>query len=102
MIWLGLILCNVIWALNPIAGKRLIAELGPVHAAWLRYCSSFFAYLLIGRLLRDAYFRKSERLFMAWTGFPDAWIVGWIGLTAFFISPLTQMAGLSATTAASN
>lgn len=96
----ALILCNVVWSANPTAGKLIIQEVGPGSAAWLRYASSFVFYLVMVRTLRRGPWFGS-----VWirARSPRDWgLVSIIGLSTCFLSPLTQMLGLSESTAMSN
>lgn len=94
--------------MNPVFAKVLIHEIGPVSTAWARYFGAFIAYLayrfVLGcsRRLRGKQSGLLPETFM----WPDSWDeavnVALIGLTTCFFSPLTQMIGLSSSTAVNN
>jgi drug/metabolite transporter (DMT)-like permease len=97
--WAGLFLCNLVWALNPTAGKILIGEVGPAHAAWFRYFGAFAAYLVSMLVLRALRPGRFPSLFLRPHDRTEALCVLGIGLTTCFLSPLTLTFGLQSSTA---
>jgi drug/metabolite transporter (DMT)-like permease len=105
LLWIQLIACNVIWAMNPALGKVLIQEIGPAGAAWIRYFGALAAYLLVA-VLYPLFLGKKGRwagtIFLKTSAFKDFGTIFLIGCSTFFFSPLTQMLGLSHSTALNN
>jgi drug/metabolite transporter (DMT)-like permease len=104
-LWLQLVVCNVIWAMNPSLGKILISEVGATGAAWIRYIGAFVAYLLAS-MIYLVFSKKgkdsSSSIFLGSCNPKDFGLVFLISCTTFFFSPLTQMLGLSHSTALNN
>ncbi len=97
-----LIICNVIWAFNPLLGKALLRTFSGVQVAWLRYVIGFLAYLVVaifGILLFQKkwshffLFPKERRTFV------DLLI---LASSAFVISPILQFVGLESSQAIEN
>ena len=104
---IGLILCNSIWAANPIMGKILLERFSSHEVAWLRYSSATFFYLLIWLLALSA--RGTGLLpgtprswFARPKGFKDAGLVFGLGFSAFCFAPLVAFTGLKKTGAVDN
>ncbi len=93
-----LMVANLFWALNPIAGKVLIAQTDPLTTAWLRYAGAALALAAAWPWLRRAGSEAEPRPMPL----RDMAIVGIIGATTCFLAPLCQMSGLGASTAVSN
>jgi drug/metabolite transporter (DMT)-like permease len=97
----GLMLCNAIWATNPVMGKILMRSYLPMQVSWMRYGSA-----LLGTLLAMGYlWRKKPALmgnlsqlknFSAW-----GWLLA-IGLITFFGSATLQYLGLNLSTSTAN
>ena len=100
-----MLLCNLAWAVNPSIAKRIIQEIGPQHAAWLKYAVALAAYAVVmaGRRLSSRRAgRRQIALFMPGKPGKDIGAVILIGLATCFVSPMTQMFGLEASTAVNN
>lgn len=102
--WIGLFLCNLAWAMNPSAAKIIIGEIGPEFTAWFKYTGALIAYFVIISLvkLRKIQYPKQIRFFIKPKTRQDLKAVLSIGLTTCFLSPLTQMKGLTSSTAINN
>ena len=97
----GLIVCNAIWALNPIMGKFLLRTYVPLQLAHLRYGAS-----LLTALVLVLYFRwrrpdliSPAREVLSLRNFH--WIAS-LGLITFFGSAVMQYLGLERSTATAN
>ncbi len=102
MPWLtlgGLLLCNAIWATNPVMGKILLREFSAIQVSWLRYALAFLASLFFLFLL--PIFHKEKGSECAALRANAHWIF-LAGLFTFFGSALTQYLGLSLSTASAN
>ncbi len=99
--WIGLILCNLVWAVNPTIAKRIIAVVGPEQTALLKYLIALLSYVFIAGMFR-VYSKKAAPLWMPTRPRKDLIIVGVIGFATCFISPMTQVFGLQASSAVSN
>jgi drug/metabolite transporter (DMT)-like permease len=99
--WLGLVLCNVLWAANPIMGKILLSRFPSEQVAWLRYASATAFYLLFvaGSLIGGAPLR---RFFAAPRSGKDAYFIAGLGISAFCFAPLIGFTGLAKTAAVDN
>lgn len=98
---LGLVVCNAIWASNPITGKVLLRTFEPLQVAHLRYGASALMMLLLAAVL---HFRRPRALtplpvVFRWENFH--WLV-WLGLMTFFGSAVLQYLGLTRSTAMAN
>lgn len=92
----GLILCNLVWSANPVAGKALLTDFSPGEAAWLRYFSALVAYAAASPLMRGEEAFLMPRSRSTWIG------VSLLGFLTFCFSPLLQLNGLRASGAAIN
>lgn len=89
-----LIFCNLIWALNPLMGKTLLASFTGVQVAWIRYFSGSISFLLfasVSVLVRRGswsdYFLIPRQL--------RTWLeIGIVGLGPFVFAPIMQFVGL--------
>lgn len=99
LLLLALVLCNVVWALNPVMGKALLIDYAPLQAAWLRYASAFLTVLLFTapQWIRRANWHPAAARFRATWPF-----VALMGVTTFFLSPFFQFQGLHRSTATAN
>lgn len=97
-----LILCNLVWTLNPLMGKRLLQSFGGLQVAWLRYASGFLFFFLFalfsviarGKSWRD-YFLVPSNL--------RTWLeVFALSVGPFVYSPILQFIGLESTQAMDN
>lgn len=103
--WIALIFLNFMWAFNPTLAKIIVQDVGPLQTAWLRYFSAFCGYLLLRFALRTR--KRSDKspstpLFLRPVTSSDIFSISMMGLTSCFVTPLTQMHGLAASSAASN
>jgi len=98
---MGLVLCNAIWAANPLMGKLLMAEFLPLQVSWLRYSSALFA--AVGLVV---FARKSNPALLGPSGvFRQRNIWPWLflaGIAAFFGSATLQYWGLHQSTSTAN
>lgn len=97
----GLLVCNAIWATNPITGKYLLRIYSPLQVAEFR-CGS--ALLTSSLLLLFFHWRRPQilsplRVVFSLRNFH--WIAA-MGLTTFFGSIVLQYLGLSRSTASAN
>lgn len=106
VLWCSLILCNVLWAFNPTLAKLIIQEVGPIWTAWIRYFGALLAYLFWVAIHFSFSPKKNKSLhsifFLKPSVFSDWMGIVLLGTTTFLISPLTQMAGLTSSTAVNN
>jgi drug/metabolite transporter (DMT)-like permease len=97
----GLILCNAIWATNPVMGKILLRDFSPPQVSTLRYGSALFMALILVALF---YYRRPGEL-SSWRALtrpgPALWILA-AALTTFFGSALVQYLGLAQSTSTAN
>jgi len=107
-IWVALIFCNVLWALNPTLAKILIHDVGPVWTAWIRCFGALSAYLIwkstrwwVARASTSLH-ERSSYFFLKPKSKGEFFDLGMIGLATFLVSPLTQMSGLVSSTAVNN
>jgi drug/metabolite transporter (DMT)-like permease len=103
--WIGLLLCNIAWSINPSIAKRIIQEVGPQHAAWLKYSVALTTYVVVMICRRFGSRGSGQRqaaLFMPAKPRKDLLAVVMIGFATCFVSPMTQMFGLQASTAVNN
>ncbi len=97
-----LVLCNGLWATNPLMGKFVLEAYTPLQAGFLRYFSAFVAAVTYG-------------IWVAWRN-PDSvapslnqglkkeslrWLVP-VGLITFFLSPFFAYNGLALSTSSAN
>lgn len=109
---IGLLLCNLIWALNPAAGKVLLRSFDPLQVAWLRYASCLVAYLSAAKVLRHLPRREpwprirfDHALMPIGRGrqrIADLRLLFFGGILTFCLSPISQVAGLNASRATDN
>lgn len=104
---IGLILCNAIWAANPIMGKILLERFSSNEVAWLRYSSATFFYIALwlmasaGRL-SGLLPRAPSSWFVRPRGARDSALVFGLGFSAFCFAPLVAFTGLKKTGAVDN
>ncbi|NDD90606.1 hypothetical protein EBZ37_00755, partial [bacterium] len=103
----GLILCNVIWAANPIMSKTLLQVFQPSQVAWLRYSSATISFLLIvGALVSARTFRhkasdgpkissQAAQFFARPRSLGDLLLIFGVGFSAFCFAPFVGVTGLS-------
>lgn len=98
---LGLVVCNAIWATNPIMGKILLQHFQPLQVASLRYGSAFLAALLCTAICarKKPALVGSPRLAFSTAALP--WVSA-MGLITFFGSAVLQFHGLSRSTSTAN
>jgi drug/metabolite transporter (DMT)-like permease len=98
---LGLVLCNAIWATNPMMGKLLLRDFAPMHVSFLRYSSSVVVAILAILIIQ----RKPSKIVTPPKALWNRKYLPWIFLTAiatFLGSPIFQYLGLSASTSTAN
>ena len=99
-----LITTNMIWAMNPLMGKWVLADFQPLQVAWIRYFSAaifFWMTLLICRF--SVRFRNwMGPLFPFFKTRKTAFQVIAMGLITFCLGPLLAFIGLSRTQAIDN
>jgi drug/metabolite transporter (DMT)-like permease len=106
--WVGLVLCNIMWAANPIMGKFLLSRFAPHEVAWLRYFSatSFFwslgllSFLFTGRKL--GWIPRPSKFFSIPKTRRDFFLILGMGVSAFCFAPLVAFFGLNKTAAVDN
>lgn len=96
---LALVLCNAIWATNPMMGKILMKELSPLQVSWVRYAFALLsscAILLFFRLRAPQFLSswKESARFLPWL------VV--VGLVTFLGSAVFQYKGLHLSTSTAN
>lgn len=102
--WLALIGCNLVWAVNPTVAKWALADVGPTQTAWARYALTALTLMGVSAWSsRAPHAQNSVSPAFCWprtlrTGSAFMGLV----LTSCVISPLAQMAGLSASSALMN
>jgi len=102
-VWIGLSICNIIWAINPSAAKRIIEDVGPAHTAWLRYSSALLAFWIGVTLLRLIRKDTPALEYRLHSRSVRDWLTALaIGATTGFISPVSQMLGIQAASATHN
>ncbi len=105
MTWMGLILCNLVWAINPTIAKQIMRDVGPEHTALLKYTVALGFYLIFMIFLRFSHRktrRKAKPILMPAYPRAELWTVVAIGFATCFLSPMTQVFGLQASSAANN
>ena len=93
----GLILCNLIWSAHPLMGKWVLRDFSPSQGAWLRYSLALLTYGLAAKAIA-----RKQPLFIKPKMNANYALLILVGLWTFFLSPLTQMSGLSISTATDN
>lgn len=94
--WMGLVVCNLIWAAHPLMGKILLEEFSPSQTAWLRYFSAFLFYAFLTA------FRSKQSLFVWPDRTQDRGLLLLLAFMAFSYTPLLQMVGLGGSLATEN
>lgn len=97
----GLIICNAIWALNPLMGKVLLEQLQPMQVALFRYGSALLvcvAYGLWRFLHSDGNLNVPKEVLRP----RSLYWLAIMGFTTFFWSGFSQYTGLRTTTATAN
>jgi drug/metabolite transporter (DMT)-like permease len=97
-----LILCNLVWALNPLMGKALLEAYSGVQVAWLRYASgflAFFVFALAGVIFRG---RKWSRYFFVPKNLRSGVDIAILGIGPFVVAPIFQFVGLETSQAMDN
>ena len=98
---LGLILCNAIWALNPMMGKIAFRDFSPLQTSWLRYFSALCTGIIVILAIRilTPVSKRQKSISFARSDF------GWLallGLITFCFLPYLQYMGLSQTSSTAN
>ncbi len=97
-----LVLCNLIWAMNPVMGKVLVDSFSGVQVAWIRYASGFLAFLLVA-VARVVFWGKQwSDYFLIPRDFRTGLELAALAMGPFVISPLFQFVGLETTQAMDN
>jgi drug/metabolite transporter (DMT)-like permease len=97
----GLVLCNAIWAANPLMGKLLMRDFLPMHVSFLRYSTAILTAFLAILFIR----RKPSKIVTPPAQLFHRKFLPWILLmaaTTFFGSPIVQYLGLSSSTSTAN
>lgn len=89
-----LILCNLIWALNPMMGKVLLQSFTGVQVAWIRYCSGFLSFLILALIGVFLGRRKWSDYFLIPREIRPWLELLVLGLGPFVFSPIMQFVGL--------
>jgi drug/metabolite transporter (DMT)-like permease len=100
----GLIVCNLIWAANPLMGKFIMRDFAPAQTSWLRYASALLSYVLALLLLRRVHPKllQSSRMFIVPRLKADVlWLLA-LGFLTFCFASLLQMIGLESSRAMDN
>lgn len=100
--WVGLILCNLVWALNPVMGKWMLLDYAPPEAAWLRYFLALLGYGALIPLLKKRSGYRSHQFFFLPKDSRDGFLILGLAFMTFCYSPLTQMTGLASSHASEN
>lgn len=98
---LGLVVCNAIWAGNPVMGKILMRDFAPLQVSWIRYSSALLGTFLAVALLS----RAKPALLGKFSQVKNAAIWPWIiamGIITFFGSAVLQYKGLAQSTSTAN
>jgi len=103
LILINLIICNMIWAMNPVMGKWLLETYSPTQVAWLRFSGaalSFWVFIVALKFLLP-------RTAVSWPLLQSRILKDWfyvfvIGVSAFTINPILQTTGLHASRATDN
>jgi drug/metabolite transporter (DMT)-like permease len=98
---LGLVICNAIWATNPIMGKILLQHFPPLQVSWLRYGSALGVAVLCSVLFawkRPALVGHPRRVLHT-AALP--WVFA-MGMITFFGSAVLQFRGLAHSTSTAN
>jgi drug/metabolite transporter (DMT)-like permease len=98
---LGLVICNAIWATNPIMGKILLQHFPPLQVSWLRYGSALGVAFLFsaGFAWKKPALVGAPRLVLRTAALP--WVSA-MGLITFFGSAVLQFRGLAHSTSTAN
>jgi len=102
-IFIGLVLCNVIWAANPMMGKYLMQDFHPLQVAWIRYTGALLCFFCLYFILNRFKYHAIDGVKPITTHEPKSYF--WlflIGCTTFFVSPFFQYEGLSLSSATEN
>lgn len=98
---LGLIVCNAIWATNPLMGKILMNSYTPYEVAWLRYFLAAVSCVILVFVRRSTYiFHQDMSKILKEKKLTPLIILA--GFITFYGSPLAQYAGLFRSTATEN
>jgi drug/metabolite transporter (DMT)-like permease len=98
-----LILCNLIWTLDPLMGKTLLRSYSGLQVAWIRYAGGFLAYLgvVAGTLLFDRR-KKWSDYFLVPPNLRTGLELFALGIGPFVFSPILQFVGLESAQAMDN
>ena len=108
----GLVLCNAIWAANPVMSKALLTKFSSSQVAWLRYFSATVFFMVLAFSVRTFRGRGRGRgrgrrggggAFFSRPRTPnDLWLALGMGFSAFCFAPMVGLLGLSRTGAVDN
>lgn len=97
-----LILCNLVWTLNPLMGKRLLQNFGGIQVAWLRYASGFACFFLFALFSVIARRKTWRDYFLVPTNLRTWLELFALAIGPFVYSPILQFIGLESTQAMDN
>ncbi|MEK6580660.1 MAG: DMT family transporter [Bdellovibrionota bacterium] len=100
--WVGLILCNMVWALNPVMGKWVLLDFSPPQGAWLRYFLALLGYGALVPILRKSREFKGHKFYFNPKSGTERALIWTLAFMTFCYSPLTQMVGLASSHATEN
>jgi drug/metabolite transporter (DMT)-like permease len=98
-ILIGLIICNIIWAINPSVGKVILRDFTGLQTAWLRTVGACLAYFLIAPLMKH---RFGAAFAIPKVGSTSFWQLVALGFLTFCFSPWIAYQGLPKTQAVDN
>lgn len=100
---LMLILCNLVWAFNPLMGKVLLENYTGLQIAWIRYGGAFLAYLIVVSGIIVFGRRKTWRHYFLIPKNFRTWIdVLILAIGPFVLAPVLQFVGLETSQAMDN
>jgi drug/metabolite transporter (DMT)-like permease len=100
----GLVLCNAIWAANPVMSKTLLMKFSSSQVAWLRYFSATAFFMLLALVARAIQSPRAsgEAFFSRPKNASDFGLALGMGFSAFCFAPMVGLLGLSQTGAVDN
>jgi drug/metabolite transporter (DMT)-like permease len=102
----GLVICNAIWAANPVMSKTLLMNFSSSQVAWLRYFSATAFFAVVALIMRGSgrwrRRRESPPFFSRPRTAMDLGLSFGMGFSAFCFAPMVGMLGLSRTGAVDN
>lgn len=89
-----LILCNLIWATNPLMGKILVGRFTGVQVAWIRYMGAFASFFAMAGVAVLGFGKKWSDFFLWPRELRPLLQIILVGLGPFAFSPIMQFVGL--------